>query len=71
LDRKTLMEVVLEQDSKAKIPAEKGIISRDVMPDSGRGLSGNHMVIISGIRRCGKSTLLNVIRAGWGVRFQL
>ena len=66
MDRKMLMEVVLEQDSKLKIQAEKGIIGRDAMPEHGKGLSGNHAVIISGIRRCGKSTLLNAIRRGFG-----
>jgi uncharacterized protein len=66
VDRKTLKEVVLEQDEKAKVFTGEGIIRRDAMPESGKASGSNHAVIISGIRRCGKSTLLNAIRDSYG-----
>ncbi|MCK5357132.1 MAG: ATP-binding protein, partial [Elusimicrobiales bacterium] len=58
MEKTILKEIVLDQKNK-KMPVD--FVRRDIELKVKKD-KGDHIVIISGIRRCGKSTLLNSIR---------
>jgi uncharacterized protein len=57
MDKNKLREVILDQQEEFKRTEE--LIDRDL--DLDYFLKGNEIIIISGIRRCGKSSLLKII----------
>ncbi|MCG2726785.1 MAG: ATP-binding protein [Elusimicrobia bacterium] len=58
MEKTILKEIVLDQKNK-KLPVD--FVRRDIEMKIKKD-KGDHIVIISGIRRCGKSTLLNSLR---------
>ena len=66
MDKSQLRQVIIDQQEYFRKVEE--LVFRDV--DLGRYLKGNEIVIISGIRRCGKSSLLKLIAGQLeGVKF--
>ncbi len=59
MDKALLKEIILDQQRKA-LPLD--FITRESESDIEKN-NNSHIVIISGVRRCGKSTLLGAIRA--------
>jgi len=59
VQKSLLKEIVLEQE-KDRQTLDIGVI-RDVLPAASEFVALPHAVVISGVRRCGKSTLLNQI----------
>jgi len=58
-----LKQIIQEQAESAKAEKPVNIIKRDVQDSAGLpGKTGRHAVVITGIRRCGKSTLMRTIR---------
>ncbi len=61
MDKEKIKEVVLDQATSNK--ENTNIISRELESSIEKNRASNQILIISGIRRCGKSTLLNKIRS--------
>lgn len=57
MDKNKLRQVIIDQQLLFK--REDSLVDRDI--DMGQYLRGNEIIIISGIRRCGKSSLLKLI----------
>lgn len=58
MDKQVLHNIVVDQ--KEQFISRSGLIERDVVLD--KFLTTNQVVVISGVRRCGKSSLLSMIR---------
>ncbi|KAF0129000.1 MAG: hypothetical protein FD155_2825 [Bacteroidetes bacterium] len=58
MDKQVLQNIVIDQ--KELFSSRAGLIERDVMLD--KFLTTNQVVVISGVRRCGKSSLLSIIK---------
>jgi predicted AAA+ superfamily ATPase len=61
IDRQLLLQVIEDQKS-LKIPPDARLFSRTSMTEVQKNLSNPFVVVLSGIRRAGKSTLLQQIR---------
>ncbi|MCX6800155.1 MAG: ATP-binding protein, partial [Candidatus Falkowbacteria bacterium] len=61
MNKELLKEIILEQ-TDSQLELESGI-ERDILPKIKKDFKLPHAIIISGLRRCGKSTLLRQIRA--------
>ncbi len=61
MDRNTLLSVIREQQAHWGIPSH--VIPRLTTADTEKYSKSAEIVVITGIRRCGKSTLLNQIRS--------
>jgi len=57
MEKSKLRQIILDQQEEFNKPEE--LIDRDINLDS--YLKGNEIIVISGIRRCGKSSLLKII----------
>ena len=57
MDKDKLRQVIIDQQES--FDREKDLIKRDI--DLEKYLAGNEIIVISGIRRCGKSSLLKII----------
>ena len=69
MDKELLKQVLIEQNSKSIKP---DLIKRDIFHKIKSAFNNNFIIIISGVRRCGKSTLLDQIRTdhdGYYVNF--
>jgi predicted AAA+ superfamily ATPase len=62
MDKSKLRQVIIDQQERFR--KDDGLIARDV--DLKYLLKGKEMVVVTGIRRCGKSSLLKLIAAGLG-----
>ena len=58
MDREKLKEILLDQ--KFSFTNKRNLIDRDISLD--KYLTTNQIVVISGVRRCGKSSLLSIIK---------
>ncbi len=63
MDKILLKKVIIDQKSEYLERLKGNIIARDLSKRLLMEKKGNHIVIVSGIRRCGKSTLLDVFRS--------
>ncbi len=63
MEKQVLQHIMTDQ--KEVFLARKGLIDRDVSLD--KYLTTNQVVVISGVRRCGKSSLLSIIRERMGL----
>lgn len=59
MDRDKLKELIIEQNRRA---SKVDYVPRELMSKIEKNFSNNFIIIISGVRRCGKSTLLGQIR---------
>jgi len=59
LSKEALREVIADQ-RRRKMPSR--IVEREALASMRKGIAGDAVVILSGVRRCGKSTLLHAIR---------
>lgn len=59
MDRIILKEVILDQRTR-KLPRD--VIARELEKNIGKLKKTSHIIIISGIRRCGKSTFMEMLR---------
>ncbi|MCK4967850.1 MAG: ATP-binding protein, partial [Candidatus Aenigmarchaeota archaeon] len=58
MNKELLMDILLSQNNKIN----RNVIQRDLMRDISEYKKTPFVIIISGVRRCGKSTLMNSIR---------
>lgn len=56
MDKYILKQIIIDQQNELKVP--ENLISRDINIDN--YINGYEAIVISGIRRCGKSTLLKI-----------
>ncbi len=59
MDKQTLAQIIIDQ---AKVPLPVPLIHRKKYHEIASLLSNQQVIILSGIRRCGKSTLMHLIR---------
>ncbi len=59
ISKEVLRQVVSKQ--KHEFPLQKGIVRRDLLDEVLKWLTDDRVIILTGIRRCGKSTLLKQI----------
>ncbi len=59
MDKTELKEIIIDQNNR---PEEKNLIGREIFSKVESYIKNDSVIIISGIRRCGKSTLLSQIR---------
>jgi predicted AAA+ superfamily ATPase len=60
MEKNKLKQIIIDQNSKKQ---EKELIKREIEVEINKQKKSKQILIISGIRRAGKSTLLNMIRA--------
>lgn len=63
MDKQVLQSIVIDQ--KELFSGRNGLIERDVVLD--KFLTTNQVVVITGVRRCGKSSLLSIIKNRLGL----
>jgi len=59
MDKTELKEIIIDQNNRRE---EKDLVERDIFPKIESYIKNDFVIIISGIRRCGKSTLLAQVR---------
>ncbi len=63
MDKRYLQEILVDQ--KVAFLGKSGLIKRDVLLNS--YLNSGQVVVITGVRRCGKSSLMFLIKEALGV----